>query len=231
MKELEQEFGERAVTLSTGERGLRVQKDMKITVPTDAEGAVIDMRASDDTLDRYQEVIQASGWKLDNYRRNPVIQNSHQYGDVMFTLGKALRTEVQGNELVQRWQFAVNENPIAKVTYDLYKGGYLNTSSVGFIPLKWENGTKETPYRRKFIEQELLEVSAVGIPANPNALALAVKSGAVEKSDLKELAELLQQVCKENAETQADAGTPGQGFDGVPVLRLLVALAEVRSRL
>ena len=34
--------------------------------------------------------------------------------------------------------------------------------------------------------RELLEVSAVAIPANPDALALGVKSGAVAKSDLRE---------------------------------------------
>jgi len=45
--------------------------------------------------------------------------------------------------------------------------------------------------RRRYLEQELLEVSAVAIPANPNALALAYKSGAIEKSDLKETADLI----------------------------------------
>jgi hypothetical protein len=39
-----------------------------------------------------------------------------------------------------------------------------------------------------------LEVSAVSIPANPNALALAFKSGAVPKSDLRDTADLLQQI-------------------------------------
>jgi len=193
--QLETEFGERVLTLSSGAAGLRTQLPVKITLPADVGGAaVIDMRASDETLDRYGEIIAASGWRLDNYRKNPVIQNAHQYGDVAFTLGKALRTEVAGSELVQRWQFAVDENPIAKLTYGLYKGGYLNTSSVGFIPLQWENGTKETPYRRKYLEQELLEVSAVGIPANPNALALALKSGAIERGDIKQTIELLRQL-------------------------------------
>jgi len=69
---------------------------------------------------------------------------------------------------------------MAKVAYGLYKGGFLSAVSVGFIPLQWENGTKEAGYRRKYTEQELVEVSAVSIPANPNALALGVKSGAVE---------------------------------------------------
>jgi phage head maturation protease len=64
---------------------------------------------------------------------------------------------------------------------------------VGFVPLRWEDGTQQSAYRRKFLEQELLEVSAVSIPANPNALALALKSGAVEKTDLRELSDLLRQ--------------------------------------
>ena len=38
-----------------------------------------------------------------------------------------------------------------------------------------------------------MEVSAVGIPANPNALALGLKSGAIQKSDVRDLAELIQQ--------------------------------------
>src|SRR5207253_3399953 len=48
-------------------------------------------------------------------------------------------------------------------------------------------------FRRKYLEQELLEVSAVGIPANPNALALGLKSGAIHKSDVRDLADLIQQ--------------------------------------
>ena len=37
-----------------------------------------------------------------------------------------------------------------------------------------------------------LSLSAVAIPANPNALALGLKSGAVEKSDLRDLADLIR---------------------------------------
>jgi hypothetical protein len=78
---------------------------------------------------------------------------------------------------------------------------------VGFIPLRWQDASPESSSlaspkpseggssipRRKYLEQELLEVSAVGIPANPNALALGLKAGAVEKSDLKDLHELIRQ--------------------------------------
>src|SRR5438552_12969792 len=54
-------------------------------------------------------------------------------------------------------------------------------------------GSRVRGFRRRYLEQELLEVSAVGIPANPNALALGLKAGAVEKSDLKDLSALLSQ--------------------------------------
>src|SRR4029077_875409 len=142
-----------------------------------SQSPILDFISSDQTLDRYAEIISASGWKLENYQRNPVFQNSHQYGDVIFTLGRALTTEVRSGKLVQRIQFATEVNPVAKLAYGLYKGKFLNAVSVGFVPLRWENGTQEAGYRRKYLEQELLEVSAVSIPANPNALALAYKSG------------------------------------------------------
>jgi hypothetical protein len=226
--------------------------------------AILDFISSDETLDRYDEIIVASGWRLENYRRNPVFQNSHQYGDILFTLGKALITEVRQDApsgstlhaprstpyLFQRIEFAVDANPIARIAYGLYLPGFLNCMSVGFFPIRWQNAGDESvtersadilsavsqssalpgigqahhygmesgsgsgpalvsspvvrspvvslsaavppPFRRKYLEQELLEVSAVAIPANPNALALALKSGSVEKSDLRETLDLLR---------------------------------------
>jgi phage head maturation protease len=169
----------------------------------DVNGAVLDFVASTATLDRYHEVIEPAGWRLESYRRNPVFQNAHNYGDILFTLGKALTTEVrtlgERQALCQRIQFATEVNPVARIAYGLYKGGFLNAVSVGFIPLKWEDGNGEREAaergaspRRRYLEQELLEVSAVAIPANPDALALGLKSGAIVKADLQAALELLR---------------------------------------
>src|ERR1043166_6176095 len=234
----------RLVTLSDGRPGLRggihIECREPAAVPpgsqpaTPQPSATLEFVASDETLDRYDEIVMASGWKLDSYQRNPVFQNAHKYGDIIFTLGKALITEVRGTGarsipgsagvpagdfrsslsslpspcLFQRIQFAVDINPMAKIAYGLYKGKFLNAVSVGFVPVRWENGTEKTSYRRKYIEQELLEVSAVGIPANPNALALGLKSGAIEKSDIQETFDLLRHALDRSADLQSARATP-----------------------
>jgi len=244
------EFYGRLIPLCDGRPGLRATLQIQAQ-STDPQSPalnplpVIDFVSSDATLDRYDEIISPAGWRLDNYRHNPVFQNAHQYGDIIFTLGKALITEVRTTpfpHLFQRIEFAVDVNPMARVAYGLYRNKFLNAVSVGFIPIRWENGdgsvasgvspdvergvpppgtrhlqihgltrgltppgkmpgsqAGETPAatavlrqaRRTYVEQELLEVSAVGIPANPEALQLGLKNGAIEKTDLKALLELL----------------------------------------
>jgi hypothetical protein len=225
-------------------------QNSKIQNPT---APTLDFIASNEALDRYHEIIVAEGWRLDNYRRNPVFQNTHQYGDIIFTLGKALITEVRTvagrPALYQRIEFAVAANPMARIAYALYRDKFLNAVSVGFIPIRWQeaDGTERsarslphgagtqpegTPsrlteyatrshaptlprsndpsaFRRRYLEQELLEVSAVGIPANPDALQLGLKAGAVQPADLRELLEMLRAMT---------AAKPSKCHDSAPMV-------------
>jgi len=217
------EFGDRLVSLCDGRSGLRGGLHVDIREPAAAGGVSIgenqsdrpattahqspalDFIASSECLDRYDEIVVASGWALENYRRNPVFQNAHQYGDIIFTLGKALLTEVRGGCLYQRVEFATEVNPMAKIAYGLYRGQFLNAVSVGFIPLRWETGGEESGFRRRYLEQELLEVSAVGIPANPEALQLGLKAGAVDRSDLKDLLALIETLARALPSTEPAA--------------------------
>src|SRR5436190_9724609 len=141
------DFGSRLVTLSDGRPGLRGGMHVDILEPVgpvpppgdasptldvglktqDSSRSILEFVASDETLDRYDEIVMASGWKLDSYRRNPVFQNAHKYGDVIFTLGKALLTEIRPGDpstphsalrtphLFQRVEFAIDVNPMAKI--------------------------------------------------------------------------------------------------------------------
>src|SRR5512137_3049071 len=70
---------------------IRAQLGVQVAVgprernPGDTGGDWLEFVASTGALDRYGEVIDPRGWKLDAYRQNPVFQNAHRYGDVMFT--------------------------------------------------------------------------------------------------------------------------------------------------
>jgi len=59
--------------------------------------------------------------------------------------------------------------------HDLYKSGDLKYFSIGFNPIKWtQNGLGD--WGTDWLEWELLEVSAVTVPANRDAKAESVKS-------------------------------------------------------
>lgn len=219
--ELENQFGERAVKLCDGRTGLRGGLAVKATAPSEyGDKPVIRFTASDETLDRYDEVVSIAGWKLEPYKRNPVFQNSHKYGDILFTLGKSLLTETKDTGLMMDIEFATSINPVAQVGYQLYKGGFLNAVSVGFIPIRWENGAEGSSFRRKYLEQELLELSAVSIPANPNALQNAVKAGAVSRDNLSDLAEFLKEFCGDNASSESKARSAGSDANAEQLLQL-----------
>lgn len=138
--------------------------------------------ASTEAPDRMGDVIEADGWELENFKANPVVPWAHEYSSP--PVGKALETKVENGRLYFKPKFAVDEYPFAKIIFDLYKGGYLRAFSVGFIPKEREairSEPDENGYQRvtgwRFKRVELLEISAVPVPANPEALALAAKAG------------------------------------------------------
>lgn len=221
-------FGQRVVQLCDGRSGLR--GGMVVESKAQDGAPIIEFTASNDRVDRYNEVITAAGWDLTEYKRNPVFQNSHKYGDIMFTLGKSLFTEVRGNALVQQIEFAVGINPMAKLAYEMYRGKFLNAVSVGFIPLEWEDGKQGQPFSRKFTKQELLELSAVSIPANPDALQNAVKAGAVAKGDLRDLAEFLKAFCSTKADDESNASASGSSVNDAQVLLFEAEIARHLKR-
>lgn len=125
-----------------------------------------------DAVDRYNEVVDPSGVILDNYLRNPVVLLNHfSWG---LPIGKNMWIKKEKKGLLAKTQFA--DTLEAMDVFKLYKDGFMKAWSIGFIPRKTE--VPEDPqvagYRRKFISWELLEYSAVTIPANPEALTNAL---------------------------------------------------------
>lgn len=225
MKILE-EFGSRVVTLSTGARGLRGGMNCEVKA-LEGDEPVMSFIASDNTVDRYNEVIEQDGWELENFRRNPVIPDCHDYSSIARILGRARSVQVVNGRLVNQVEFAV-DNPMGNLAWKLARGGFIKSQSVGFIPLEWQNGSGKDQPARTYTKAELLEISLVVVPANPaatNTIGLALKQGAIVKRDLQALAEFLKQFCSDD-ENPDPASSRSAGADGVLAARQLAAIKE-----
>lgn len=157
-------------------QGSKAYASMPVKIKNiDTENFTLEMTASTQDVDRHGDTVIQSGWILDQFNENPVILNSHNYGDATEVIARAIKTEIVGvgkkSKLVQTWKFAVQENPKAKIIFELYAGGFLSASSVGFIPKKFKQNKDGSTDYWTIEEAELLEVSAVSVPANARALA------------------------------------------------------------
>lgn len=144
-------------------------KECEVKVLGDFE---IEMIGSTAAVDRDGEILKVDGWDLKNYKKNPVILASHNYYEP--AIGRAKNVKLVDGKLVFKIEFPEEGvNPMADIYRKLYKSGFMTASSVGFIPLEWVDGKSDREPRRTFIKQELLELSLVSVPANPQAITTA----------------------------------------------------------
>jgi hypothetical protein len=125
------------------------------------------------SVDRMGDTIAVEGWRLDAFRRNPVVLWAHDSGSL--PPAKAPKIWIEAGKLKADAEFVPADvpliGPFAEATLQLYRGGFLSATSVGFVPLKY--AFTDDPQRRfgiDFLEQELLEYSLVPVPANAEAL-------------------------------------------------------------
>ena len=124
---------------------------------------------STDDVDRHGDVVSADGWRLGAYLRNPVLLWAHDYRHP--AIGRAASVWTEPHRLLARIEFA--PTGFAQEVAALYSQGFQWGVSVGFRPIRWEE--RRDPRTGallglRYLEQELLEVSAVPVPANRNAL-------------------------------------------------------------
>jgi hypothetical protein len=195
----------------------------------DAAKGLVEYVASDETLDSYREIIRAAGWRFTNFGKNAPFVDSHDYSSIEKLLGKVVSFEVRGKQLVETVQWAKEAgNKLADIGWRLTEAGYLKAVSVGFWPVKWTTPGESqhaqalaelklpagTDVRTIFLEQEQIELSAVIIGANPNALARSYKAGCLTDADLETISSATSK-----RETAAAALDP-----------VVAALAQQRAR-
>ena len=142
-----------------GYKGFEIQVE---TVFTKAEkDNVYHAVFSTDSVDRHGEVV-VQNWELKNFKKNPVYLDSHNYNSIEHIIGKVNKIKVADNKLEGDIEFAMS-NPKGVMASEMARDGFLNASSVGFIPKEFDDKWE------KILKSELLEISAVSVPANPEA--------------------------------------------------------------
>ena len=192
--------------------------------------------ANTPVVDRDRDRVFPLGLVLSNFQANPVLMWGHNYHDPWALVGRAADIEVtpEAFRLRPEWREPASETDPMHIIRSLIDGGMSRALSIGFLPLEWV----ENEYGgRDYTKAEILEVSLVPIPANQEALRLAIKSleaqienraAAPESNETSE-----PEASTPTIEKDADAGTDATDADNeltaedqAGVLELLGALLD-----
>jgi HK97 family phage prohead protease len=145
---------------------------------------IIVFRGSDETADRSGDIIRVAGWDLTEYKKNPVFLWGHDYSKA--PVGRTVKVWKENNDSGAKngksLMFAVyfptaEENAESDSVFKLYKAKLLSSVSVGFMPVEMNYPQSQEErekmglgkYGVEYKKQMLWELSAVPVPANPNA--------------------------------------------------------------
>ena len=161
--------------------------------------------ASTEDIDRDGEVIEAAGWQLANFKKNPVIMFAHNY--YTLPVGRAPKVWVEGKALKNHVEFPeAGTYDFADICERMVDKGFLRAESVGFLPDPdaIEQGDGKKKPRQTYKKQELLEISLVPVPSQPNALMAAKNAGVITD---KEFEYCEGEICRVCSDVGDDGGT------------------------
>lgn len=169
------------------------------------EGRVVEHVITDETVDRYGDIIRAKGvdYKT-NYKKNPTIQNAHDYKSP--PIGKSIKIWYDKEESnVKSWGLyyddRIDKTGISDVIFKFIVAGAMPACSVGFVPLETSRPTSKEEreeiglgdYGVEYLKIDLLEYSPCSIGANPNTLQNtivdSIRKGVFTKDNCRAIAE------------------------------------------
>jgi len=161
-----------------------MKKGIFNTKAEELDERTVRFKISSEVVDRDGDTLIAKGCDFTNFAKNPQFLSFHNYHE--YPLGIPKNWGVEGDsvycdvyfptveELSTDPEQASEKAKLVDFTYHCYQTGMLNAVSVGFIAKETEPDTKTGGFIVK--NWELLEFSAVAVPANQDAIAQAVKS-------------------------------------------------------
>lgn len=168
-------------------RDATIRAGFETSVKADGDSRRMRFTISTASVDRMGDTIAIDGWGLDDFRKNPVVLWGHD--QALPPVGKATRVAIEDAKLVADVEFTPpGMSAFNDTVFAMLKGGFLNATSVGFLPTEWKFA--EDPGRRHgidYIRQDLLEFSVVPVPANAEAL-VQVRAAGIEIAPLADWA-------------------------------------------
>lgn len=164
---------------------------------------------STNAVDRDGEVLIPQGLNSRDYEKNPVVFFNHSYADyftddvgVKLPIGKCVALTRKDDSIIAKTVFATRPDgyPADKewlpdTLFSLYQQGVMNAFSVGFIPTEMRPATDKdvekfgAGCRRVYSKWKIHEYSVVPLPANQEAITLAVSKGLIKADVAKRLFE------------------------------------------
>ncbi|MBI2034266.1 MAG: HK97 family phage prohead protease [Candidatus Levybacteria bacterium] len=161
-----------------------IRKTYQAETKAASEDRTLVVKITTSNPDRSSDVVLPQGAILDNYQKNPVVALNHKYDGL--AIAKTEQLEVIDDGILAKVKFPeLGVYELADTVYELYKGGFMNAWSIGFIPVEMED---RDGGGREFKKWELLEYSAVLVPDNPEALTM-LRSKGIEVTDEGEIIE------------------------------------------
>lgn len=187
--------GDLARDLKDGKRVLlrRGQPCVEVRAAKDLGDRVLTFVCSTDGIKRDGNRVrnEANAWDFGNFSKNPVMLWTHDYGSPdrppLPPIGSWVDWRVErtdsGSALVMSGKFANHD--FADMIYNLYLDGHMRAVSIGWTPLEYQEIVEDGRFVGwDFTRNELLECSAVPIPADPDAIMIAAQRGLISEGNM-----------------------------------------------
>jgi len=184
------------------------------------ESRTVTFVASTSSVDRHGTVVNQKNWNIEKFNANPIIGYQHnvyggeapnpddQLGSARAYFETVKKGVIEEQQLMVDITFEPRDiNEKADKIFRKILHGSLRAVSVGFIPLANDNGSMGESREGAFhyFGQELLEISVVNIPSNPDALKRSLM-GLIDVKEIvkEELKEVIVEPKLENVKSQRE---------------------------
>lgn len=194
------------------------------------EERVLQYCLTDETVDRYGDVVKAAGCDMKNYMQQPVVlafHNGHSFpvGNIIKIWHDEAKAAIMGWVLFFDDRLERSPEQIAETAFRYASSGAMKAGSIGFNSItpprrpdeEERKSLRMPPYGVIYDKWEMMEFSVTPIPANPNAtqrdmeiftregVEAARESAIIDACDIDAMLDIIADIQKDATQAPAPA--------------------------